>query len=75
MLPNKVYDVLKWICIVFFPALEGLIASLSHIYNWSCGNVICATIAAVGFFVGALIGVSNAQYYKEKNDDNKPTDN
>ena len=75
ILPDKIYLILKWICIVFFPALETLLATLSHIYNWSWGGVVVATIAAVGLFIGALIGVSNAQYYKDKNNEDTSKNN
>lgn len=75
ILPDKIYLILKWLCIVFFPALETLLATLSHIYNWSWGGVVVATIAAVGLFIGALIGVSNVQYNKGLKDEDKPSDN
>lgn len=75
ILPDKIYRILKWLCIVFFPALETLLATLSHIYSWSWGGVVVATIAAIGLFIGALIGVSNAQYYREKSNENTPENN
>lgn len=61
-LSNKVYDVLKYIVIVFLPALEVLWLSLADIWNFPYALPIGATIGAFTFFLGAIIGVSSAKY-------------
>lgn len=74
MLPNKVYDVLKWIALVALPALGTLYFALSQIWGLPLGEEIVGTITAVDAFLGALLGISTAQYRRANNDD-KQTDN
>ena len=66
ILPDKVYDVLKWVAIVFFPTLETFWLALGNIWNFPYTVQIGATIAAVGLFIGGLIGISSIQYKKNK---------
>lgn len=68
--PNKVYDFLKWLCIIAVPALVTLIGALGTIYGKDM-TTVTATITAIATFVGALIGVSNANYNKTESDDAK----
>ena len=75
MIPNKVYDVLKWIALVALPALGTLYFSLSKIWGFPLGEEIVGTIAAVDTFLGVLLGISTAQYNRGLKDENKPTDN
>ena len=67
MISNKVYDVLKWIVIVFLPALNTLIFALGNVLQFE-SSVICGIISAVTVFLGALIGVSSVRYSKEQED-------
>ncbi len=64
-LPDKVYDVLKWIVIVFLPAVNTLIFALGGILGFD-SSTVCGVISAVTVFLGALIGVSTIGYNKEK---------
>ena len=64
-LPNKVYDILKWICLIFAPALITLISTLFALYHIEGAEVVCGTIAAIGTFIGALIGISSINSKKE----------
>lgn len=66
-LPNNVYDVLKWICLIVVPALITLISTLGTIYGHDT-TIITATIGAVATFVGALIGISNSNFYSDSRD-------
>ena len=66
ILPNKVYDVLKWIAMVFFPTFETLWLTLGNIWNFPYTVEIGATIAAVGLFIGGLLGISSIQYNRNK---------
>lgn len=62
---NKLYDVLKWLCILVFPALATLIRVVFAIWNIPYGEEISATIVAVDTFLGACLGISNIQYNKD----------
>ena len=73
MIPNKVYDVLKWICIIVLPATSTLYWSLSTIWNWPYAEQITGTIAAVGTFLGVIIGISTRTYYETEYSEQTPT--
>lgn len=65
MLPDKVYDVLKWLILIFVPALITFISGLGAILGFDT-SVVTAIIALVATFVGSLIGVSTKAYNKAK---------
>lgn len=73
MLSDRVYRILKWLCIVALPALGTLWFTLSSIWNWPYGEAVLGTISAIATFIGVLIGVSTIQYNSkvEKNDEDK----
>ena len=64
MFPNKIYDVLKWICVILLPACGTLLFTLGEIFGWAWGGTAVGVITAADTFLGALIGVSTAQYNK-----------
>lgn len=64
---NKVYDILKWIALVAFPAVIALYSALSGIWGWPYGEQIVGTLAALEIFLGAILQVSNAKYKKTTN--------
>jgi hypothetical protein len=70
-LKNSVYDVLKYIVTIVLPALTTLWLALATIWNLPYGEPIGATMGAITVFLGALIGISSAQYNKEKENDNE----
>lgn len=61
---NNIYDVLKWIAMVVLPALGTLYFALAGIWNFPYGEEIVGTITAVDAFLGALLGISAANYKK-----------
>lgn len=69
-LPDKVYNVLKWLCLICLPALSTLYGVLSDIWNLPYGEQIPRTITAIALFIGAIIGISQLQISKEKANDN-----
>lgn len=64
---NKVYDILKYIAQIGLPALGALYFALSTIWGFPYGEQIVGTITAIDAFLGALLGISTAQY-KKKNE-------
>lgn len=62
LLTNKAYDVLKWTCLVALPAVSALTAALGEIWGLSNVTQTVLTINALTAFLGALLGVSAAQY-------------
>lgn len=61
ILPDKVYNVLKWLIITFTPALIVLISTLGVIYNFDT-EIITLTIGAIATFIATIIGISNYNY-------------
>lgn len=62
---NRMYDVLKWVAILFLPALAILIRTVFAIWQIPLGDQISATIIALQVFLGAILGVSTLNYNKE----------
>lgn len=67
-LSNISYDRMKWFALVFIPALEFLILTLGDIWGFAHYIEIGQTIAAIGVFLAALLGVSSKNYYKRIGD-------
>ena len=68
---DRVYQVLKWICLVCLPAIATLWFALGKIWGFPYLAEVEGTIVAIDTFLGALIGVSTISYNKkigEKND-------
>lgn len=59
---DKVYDTLKWICIIVLPAIATLWFTLGKIWGFPYLAEIEATIIAIDTFLGAILGVSTIQY-------------
>ena len=64
-LSNKAYDILKWIAMIFLPAVSALYFGLSQIWGFPYGEEIVGTLALIDTFLGALLGISSANYWKE----------
>lgn len=63
-IPDKLYDVLKWVAMVGLPAVTALYLTLANIWGWPYAEAIGATLAAVTTFLGAVLGISSIQYAK-----------
>ena len=62
---NKSYDILKWIAQILLPALGTLYFALSKIWGFPFATEVVGTIAAIDTFLGAVLGISTANYNKE----------
>ena len=71
IIPNKIYDVLKWICLIVLPALSVLYGTLAGIWGLPFATQIPLTIDAIDVFLGALIGISHLSIKKEEQDETK----
>lgn len=71
VLNNKVYDILKWVCLVVSPAVCTLLVTLNSLWNWGLPvEAIVGTITAVTTFAGVVLGISNMSYNKKVGDKN-----
>jgi hypothetical protein len=59
---SKVYDVLKYIAQIVLPAAGTLYFALAKIWGLPYGVEIVGSISAVDVFLGAMLGISSANY-------------
>lgn len=65
-LKDSVYDVLKWIALICLPALGVAYSALAGVWGWPYADEIVRTVNAVCVLLGALLGISTAEYNKTK---------
>lgn len=66
ILPDKIYDILKWIALIALNAVGVLYSTIAGIWGLPYGEEVLKTCSAVALFIGALIGVSTVGYNKSK---------
>lgn len=65
-LPDRYYDILKWICLCVIPSCATFYVALSVVWGWPLAEQISKTANAICMFIGAIIGISTAEYRKDK---------
>lgn len=65
-LSNKLYDILKWVVMVCLPALTTAYVGLAAIWSWPYAEAVAKTSAIVCTLLGALLGISTAEYRKQE---------
>lgn len=65
-LNDRIYDILKWVCMIALPALGVAYVALAGVWGWPYADEIARTVNAVVALLGTLLGISSAQYYKDK---------
>lgn len=63
---NKAYDVLKWLCLVCIPAVTVFYCVLDGVFAWGYSDTVAKISAAVCTLIGTLIGISTAEYNRQK---------
>ena len=64
-LNDKVYEVLKWICLIMIPAVCVFLNQIGSAIGIQNVDTVVLVLNAVGTLIGALIGVSTYQYRQE----------
>ena len=64
VLKNSLYDTLKWLVMVVVPALTTFYVVLDKTFGWGYAETVTTISAAACACVGAIIGISTAQYNK-----------
>ena len=59
MIPDKVYNILKWVGLVAIPAIATFVGTVGHAVEWAPTTIAVTVITAAGTLVGALLGVSH----------------
>jgi len=65
-LNDKLYDILKWITMIVIPALATAYVGLAAVWAWPYADEIAKSAAVICTLLGALLGISTAQYNKTK---------
>ena len=63
-LNDKLYDILKWVTMIVIPALATAYVGLAAVWGWPYSAEVSKTAAVVCTLLGALLGISTAQYNK-----------
>lgn len=58
LLPDKAYQILKWVGLILMPALAALIGAVGPAWGLPKVDAIVLTINALGTFIGVIIGAS-----------------
>ena len=66
ILPDKLYDALKWITLVAIPALSTAFVGFASIFRWPYSDEVAKASVVVCTLLGALLGISTAQYNKQQ---------
>ena len=65
-LNDKLYDILKWLVMIVIPALTTAYVGLAAIWGFPCAEEVSKTSAVVCTLLGALLGISTAEYNKSE---------
>lgn len=66
ILPDKVYDVLKWIAIIALDAFAKFYASIAARWGLPYADEISGTLQDIGILLGALLCISTISYLSNK---------
>lgn len=66
IIPDRVYDVVKWVGLIFLPALATLVGTIGIAAGWQYTDLTVTVITAIGTFVGALVGASSSYAKKSQ---------
>ena len=67
-LNDRTYSIMKWLVIIVLPACGALWAGLSQIWTLPYASEIPATITVLCTFLGAVLCISTAEYYRTEAD-------
>ena len=59
ILPDGIYDVLKWVGLIACPALAVFYGVCAPAWGWPEPDAVVLTLNALGVLIGTLIGVSH----------------
>lgn len=67
-IPDWLYELLKWVCLIFLPALSTAYSALAGIWGLPFAEQIPATTTVISLFLGAIIGVSSVGYNRTQSE-------
>lgn len=69
LLPDRLYQILKWTGLVLMPALAALIGAIGPAWGMPHVDSIVLTINAIGTFIGVVIGASQVSAMGQSDQD------
>lgn len=67
-LPDKAYEILKWVVVIVMPALTTLYGALAPVYGFENADKVLTAMTAVTTCLGTIIGVSTVNYRSGNNE-------
>jgi len=64
-LPNKVYDILKWIMILAVPFATFIVSIIDAVATGDPRSIIMAIFSGVAELIGIIIKISDGTYKKQ----------
>lgn len=61
---NKIYDVLKWCCIVVIPAMITFFGLMGDTLEWSFTQPVVIIASGFNTMLGTILGIGNIRYNK-----------
>lgn len=62
VLNSKVYDILKWLVQIVFPAIGTCYAALAVLWGFPYAEQVVGSISAICVLLGACLRISNSNY-------------
>lgn len=59
---SKVYEVLKWLVQIVFPAVGAFYAAVASLWGFPYATEVVGTISAICVFLGACLRISTSNY-------------
>lgn len=64
-LPDKVYDILKWVMLLATPVCTFILGIIAAVQTGEIPAIITAVIGGLGTLAGVIIKISDAEYKKQ----------
>nr|DAI24350.1 MAG TPA: holin [Caudoviricetes sp.] len=64
-IPNKAYDICKWIVMLLLPGVATFYKLLCGVWGWPYADEISITLTGLATFLGGILCISTATYNKE----------
>lgn len=64
---NKVYDILKYIALIFLPALITFVGVILNCFNVEYRDVVLTIMTAFNVFLGTVLQISTYNYNQNLN--------
>lgn len=64
---NKVYDILKYIALIFLPALITFVGVILNCFNVEYRDVVLTIMTAFNVFLGTVLQISTYNYNYNQN--------